>query len=245
MYYDKIIKIYDLIYESIDYQFQTKWVNKYVKQNHLKKKVLDIACGSGKNLYFFNKLKYDVHGCDLSKEMIKITRKRVPQAKVQQCSFKNLKSKENFPLITCFFNSLSYNLTSTEMENTFSRVINILEQEGLFIFDIYLSNKQEEVKGIREYKKEKKYITRTFIGIPKGKKYYSTMVYVYFDGKKTQVIKEESIRGSFSLKEILRIIKRLNLKILYKGEGYWKNKGAGLTTFVLKKEVKKNIKNKR
>ncbi len=123
MYYDTIAHIYDIIYKDLDYQFQVAFVDSYVKNYFLKKKVLDLACGTGKHLYCFHKLHYQTQGMDLSKEMVKLTQKRVPLATVNKGSFLNFKLKEQFPLITCFFNSLTYNLTLVALEKTLRTIL--------------------------------------------------------------------------------------------------------------------------
>lgn len=61
-----------------------------------KSRLLDIGCGYGKDLEHFYRQGCEVYGIDISSEMLKLARERVPQAQLDQSSFENLPYEKGY-----------------------------------------------------------------------------------------------------------------------------------------------------
>ena len=97
--YKELAKYYDLIYRNKDYTLETEYLHKFFKRYNVRK-ILDAACGTGNHdIYLVGR--YNVTGIDLSKELLKIARKKVKGATYYQMNMKNFNLNRQFDAVTC------------------------------------------------------------------------------------------------------------------------------------------------
>lgn len=222
-YYDKIAKIYDLMYTKetgFDHKAQVLWVDQWRKKLNLPKEVVDLACGTGVHLKHFQELKYKSQGIDASKGMLNIAKKRLKNINLKQGYFEDFKLRTGATLITSYFNAMSYNTNQQKLKSTFKNIYNNLKENGLFIFDVFCVDNPKEVFVVKKFETGKIKMSRTIVGVPTSKGFKSTMYYVVSDGKRSEVIFETSLRGAFSENQILENLKKAGFKVLYNGGGY-------------------------
>src|SRR3989339_127825 len=100
------------------------------------KTILDLACGTGSILYYFDQKGFKVCGLDISKEMIASARKKVPNASLSIQDMRYFKLDTKFDVILCLFDSINHLLSIKDWEMTFNTSFNHLNKDGVFIFDI-------------------------------------------------------------------------------------------------------------
>lgn len=129
---------FDDIMSQIDYNDWLEFTLEYLKKND---KVLDLACGSGTLAMLLNTNGYEVDGLDLSESMINIAKEK---AKMNHNNINfyvedmtSFKLDKKYNVITCYFDSLNHLSTYEMVTKTFDRVWEHLEDDGLFIFDIF------------------------------------------------------------------------------------------------------------
>ncbi len=146
--YKKFAGYYDKIYEKLDHKKESdfiKWaVDKYKtsKGNEL----LDVACGTGRHAYFL-KNEFKIMGVDISSEMLKIARKKLPDIYFTNEDMKKLDLGQKFDVIICMFSAMNYNTTLEELERTLNSFYNHLREGGVLIFDLGL-NKENWIEGL-------------------------------------------------------------------------------------------------
>lgn len=222
-YYNKIAKIYDLMYTKetgFDHNAQVLWVDEWRKKLNLPKEIVDLACGTGIHLKYFQDLNYKCLGIDASKGMLTVARKRLKNVDLEQGYFENFKLKNKASLITSYFNAMSYNTNQQKLIATFKNIYSNLSENGLFVFDVFCVDNPKKVFVVKEFKTDKIKMSRTIVGIPTSEGFESTMYYVTYDGKKSEVIFETSLRGAFKEDQILQSLKAVGFKVLYNGGGY-------------------------
>jgi SAM-dependent methyltransferase len=101
--------------------------------------VVDLGCGSGIWAQQLIQAGYDVLGVDISESMIRLARKKAPQAKFIRSSYLDVQ----FPpcdAVTSLGECLCYLFDSkngmSQLTRLFSRVYDALRPGGLFVFDI-------------------------------------------------------------------------------------------------------------
>lgn len=103
------------------------------------REVLDLACGTGGPTIELAKRGYSVTGVDISKEMIKIARKKASKVKVKVYfrvgDMRKIRFKERFDAVLCLFTSINYNITDEAMESTMKCIYRSLKKGGVFIAD--------------------------------------------------------------------------------------------------------------
>ncbi len=102
--------------------------------------VLDIACGEGTFAVEMAKQGYFVTGIDRSGRMLDLGRAKAQTAGVKVNfmlrNMVHLIFDDSFDLATCWFDSLNYIWTTTELLSCFQGVYRALHAGGWFIFDI-------------------------------------------------------------------------------------------------------------
>lgn len=119
---------------KIDYRLWAKYINTLSKTN-IKKNcyLLELSGGTGKLAsILYNEFKKYVL-CDLSKEMLMQNKTTIIPSVC--CSNLSLPFKRKFNLIIMTFDSINYFLTKKQLLHFFSQIFNILENDGIFLFD--------------------------------------------------------------------------------------------------------------
>ncbi|WP_054942546.1 daptide-type RiPP biosynthesis methyltransferase [Paenibacillus ihuae] len=112
------------------------------------RKVLELACGSGRILMHLANRGFSVTGLDLSEDMLKICRKKQAQLPARlssrietvQGDMTDFKLGERFPLIVLSATSISLLRELHDFKRMLGTVERHLEPGGRFIFDYVLSN---------------------------------------------------------------------------------------------------------
>ena len=118
-----------------------KYMPRILRKFRIKTKtLLDLACGDGRFAVMMAKKGMCVVGVDSSAHMLKYARDRARKERVKvafyQQTMEKLSIRNRFDLVTCWFDSLNYLLADTELIKTFMNVHNILNERGIFIFDM-------------------------------------------------------------------------------------------------------------
>jgi len=122
------------------------WINKSIKPNS---KIVDLGCGPGLYDYELGKLGHKVLGIDFNKESINYAQKNKYINDVLEYKYCNylkdtINGKYNVAMMICFdFGAL----IPDEQKILLKKVHNLLEEDGIFIFDVY---GKEEIKHINE-----------------------------------------------------------------------------------------------
>ncbi len=102
--------------------------------------VLDLACGEGTFAVELARRGYRVVGVDISPRMLELARGKAREAGVTvdfiHQDMRSLNLSKKFDLVTCWYDSLNYLLEYEDLERTFANVAEVLNPDGLFIFDM-------------------------------------------------------------------------------------------------------------
>ncbi|MCK5850988.1 MAG: class I SAM-dependent methyltransferase [Kiritimatiellae bacterium] len=103
-------------------------------------KLLDVACGNGAFAIKMAKLGWQVTGIDSSAAQLAIADERLMKSDVSvdfhQTDMRELNSEHEFDLVTCWFDSLNYMLTPTDLTTAFNNAYQTLKPGGFYIFDM-------------------------------------------------------------------------------------------------------------
>lgn len=184
--------------------------------------LLDLACGDARFAVIMAKKGMLVTGVDGSVQMLKYAKERAKKAKVKikfiHQKMQNLSIKDKFDLVTCWFDSLNYLLTKKELYKAFANVSKVLNEDGLFMFDmntIYgLSvNWRKNSPAVIQ---DTKNIFEVHICSPVFKNNTVTLKIIGFlrKGKTWQQIEEIHRERGYKLGEIRKCLKKAQLREL-------------------------------
>lgn len=105
-------------------------------------KILEIGSGDGTNAKYIEKLGYNVTASDIAEDFINATNSK--GIKTIQFNVLKDKIKEKYSAIFCW--RVFVHFTQNDLENTFQKIYNMLNNNGLFIFNVM----NREIKNVED-----------------------------------------------------------------------------------------------
>lgn len=214
--YDTFFKFYDQVMG--DREKSSKDILDFIHEYFPDaKKVLELACGTGSVLKFLAK-RYEIHGLDLSKGMLKVAYEKVPGAKLYHENMVDFTLDEKFDVILCVFDSINHILDFEDWKKLFTNVRDHLSPNGIFIFDI---NTQEKlIRAIKESPWVKPFEENIMImNVVDGGNEVSNWNIKIFQKKENNMyeLHEENIREiSFPIEKIENELKNIYTEVIIK-----------------------------
>jgi SAM-dependent methyltransferase len=102
------------------------------------RRVLDVACGTGKSSLPLIELGYEITACDVSPKMVEVARQRLPlsPSRVFVADMRRLPALPHFDAVTCLDDAVNYLLTEGDVRATFAGIGRALRPGGLLAFDV-------------------------------------------------------------------------------------------------------------
>ncbi|MFO7991598.1 MAG: class I SAM-dependent methyltransferase [Thermoplasmata archaeon] len=145
----RTVESYDIIAESYskntmelsDRDFQEKMIDRTLRSLPHDPHIIDMGCGDGRDTAYLKSKGTDVVGIDLSKNMVRVARKKYPD-----CTFLQMDMRETvFPdgTFDCAWASASIiNLPKNSLNTLEKEVFRILADEGVFAFSFKIGEKE-------------------------------------------------------------------------------------------------------
>lgn len=248
-------QFYDLL--SSDFDLMISWekrlkveapfFEKIFRENKVKK-ILDLACGTGKHSIFFAKCGYEVTGVDNSRKMIEIAKKSTRglyTVKFIKANFLVVypRVKEKFDAIICLGNSLPHLLSKNALRKTLQNIGKLLNPEGIVIFqnrnyDKILSQNLRFMSPNITFRKNERIIFFRVLDFCKNKIIFNLVTYREKGGVWSFQTKSTFLRPIMvkEIEGILRILNFTDLKFFgdYKSNPYRKKASEDLILFARK-----------
>ncbi|RXJ00005.1 class I SAM-dependent methyltransferase [Anaerobacillus alkaliphilus] len=150
MNYNKFAYLYDELMIDAPYNQWVSFVLEITERiGSSKNRVLDLGCGTGNVAIPLSKQGINVTAVDLSEEMLYVAREKSENAGVAiqffQQDMKELDGLGKFDVVLCLCDSINYLHDETDICQTFQKVYNHLNDNGLFIFDVHSVHKVDNV----------------------------------------------------------------------------------------------------
>lgn len=133
---------YDLLYVDKQYDLEVEYVDTLILDSvNNAHTLLDLGCGTGKHSELFCNRGYNVHGIDLSEEMLKIAETKTVNKKDKLCfthsSIQELNLNKEFDVVVSLFHVMSYQSSNEALIQAFKVAKKHLKKGGIFIFDFW------------------------------------------------------------------------------------------------------------
>ncbi len=122
---------------------------------------LDLCCGTGTAVDLLSDLGIQMSGADMSAAMLAVAAKKLQGRKVplhqkilprfRLLDIHDSTKTQQFDLITCFYDSLNYMTTKSDLQMSFRTVYRHLEPGGWFIFDMNTPNAMQTIWSDQVY----------------------------------------------------------------------------------------------
>lgn len=139
-------RYYDLLYRDKDYDGEVRFINGLIqKYAPNAKHILELGCGTGIHAEKLSTVGYNVHGVDLSAEMLKCAEERIqnlPEKEAKRLSFscgdiRQFHGEGRFDVVISLFHVMSYQTKNDDLAAVFNTVKQHLNLKGVFIFDCW------------------------------------------------------------------------------------------------------------
>lgn len=138
--YSDLAEVYEAMYYTFidyekEYEFYSSQLNKYNK-----KSLLEMGCGTGNLASYFINNNYNYCGIDLSKEMLDIAKRKIPEGNFLQADIRNYQSEKKIEGIIMTGRTISYLVSNKDVCSTFKTAYDNLTAAGIFCFDCIDAN---------------------------------------------------------------------------------------------------------
>jgi SAM-dependent methyltransferase len=135
--YASLAPFYDRFTAHHDYESWTLHLEAAALKHGLSgRRLLDVACGTGKSFIPFLNRGYETTACDISPEMLRRAKAKAPDARLVLADMRKMPSLGRFDLITCLDDSLNYLLSAEEVRAAFRGIVENLAPTGICLFDL-------------------------------------------------------------------------------------------------------------
>jgi ubiquinone/menaquinone biosynthesis C-methylase UbiE len=135
--YDALAPAYDLLTEDYEHDRWLAGLIAHAERHGLRgKRVLDVACGTGKSFAPLLDRGYEITGCDISAQMLARASARAPGARLVEADMRALPPLGAFDLVTCLDDALNYVTEEDDLLAVLRGVRRSLSPTGLAIWDV-------------------------------------------------------------------------------------------------------------
>ena len=135
--YEDLAPFYDELTREHDYEAWTSALEAAARRFGVRgRRLLDVACGTGKSFLPFLERGYTVTACDVSVEMAALAAAKAPGADVFVADVRALERLGSFDLITWLDDSVNYLLEQDELEGALESLAANLAPDGVLVFDV-------------------------------------------------------------------------------------------------------------
>ena len=229
MAYGEFAKIYDeLINEDINYDEMVERILEICNLYNVElNDYLDIACGTGNVTIRIAKYFKNIYGVDLSEDMLREAFDKFKEVRIKGkiiCQdMTELSLNKEFDLITSVLDSTNYITNLNDLQNYFNGVYTHLKSNGLFIFDINSYYKLSEILGNNIYTYSEEDVFYTWENVFEDSLLSMFLTFFVKKGDLYERFEEEHLERAYTEKELEQELKKANLEVIAKFDGYTEN----------------------
>ena len=135
--YDAFAPHYDFFTASHDYEAWTASLAALLPHSAAsRRRLLDVACGTGKSFVPMLRRGWSVVGCDASEAMLLEAARKAPGIPLVACDMRRLPRLGSFDVVWCLDDALNYLLDPGQLEQAFAGMRRNLAPGGALLFDV-------------------------------------------------------------------------------------------------------------
>lgn len=146
MVFNAYAEYYDLLYKNKEYAAEAEYVATLLKRHkNGVGSILELGCGTGAHAELLARIGFEVHGIDLSREMLVKAEARkasLPAEVAARLTFshgdvRSVRTGRTYDAVISLFHVMSYQTSNTDFKSAFETVATHLAKGGIFLFDFW------------------------------------------------------------------------------------------------------------
>lgn len=226
--YTGFAQVYDLFMDNVPYQEWGEYLDELFKAHGLAgKTVLDLGCGTGKLTQIMQSKGYDMIGVDNAMDMLEIAVANNPDEilyLLQDMRELELLGKVDAVYSAC--DCLNYILEEEDLLETFRRVGEYLDDQGIFVFDINTEYKYTQLMAdntFAESREDSSFIWENYYDEQEQINEYDLTLFIRQKDELFMRFQELHYQRCYSMDTIERLIKEAGMEIIQVYDGYTSN----------------------
>lgn len=137
--FHRLASFYDDLVGTKDYRAETRFLESLARRlvRSRGRTWLDVACGTGRHLSFLRR-HHAVTGVDVSREMLRVARRRLPGVRLVLGDMRNFRLAETFDVISCLYSAIGHLKTERDLGRTFANFARHLKPGGVAIVEPWI-----------------------------------------------------------------------------------------------------------
>lgn len=229
--YGKFAYIYDELMQDVDYLKWANYVEEIIIENNSEcKKILELACGTGNVTIPMAQKGYNIVGVDISQDMLTIAKNKSIEKNLNllfiEQNMVELKLKEKFDTILSMCDGMNYITDINDLIQVFQNAYDVLEDEGLFVFDISSYYKIKNILGNNTFGENLDDLSYMWENYFDEESSIINMDLTFFikDGKYYRKEEEYHVQKAYKEKEIIEELAKIGFKEIEVYDGFTFNK---------------------
>lgn len=218
--YKELAWLYDRIYHRIfSYRDMFDLIDSFLRP-HGCKRILEVACGTGRLMEILEENGYDVTGLDLSREMLDIARKRCKGELLRQ-DMRDIRVEKPFDALICVGGSFEYMLTDEDVIRALKGFNRALRRGGVLVFDSFDTEKSRQHdfgewrEAVFEYDDMKiTRLSRSSDYIARESTWAVEWEYIIEKGEERRMIKDQTRLRSFDRDQIKGMLENNGFRVI-------------------------------
>ena len=141
MSYSYFAEYYDVLTENVEYEKRAEYfLELFKKHRHNTGLTLDLACGTGSLTLELCRKGVNIFGCDMSVDMLSIAQQKAYEADKNIMficqKMQKLQLLEKIDTCICTLDSLNHLPSMKDVQTTFNKVSQYMNDGGMFVFDM-------------------------------------------------------------------------------------------------------------
>lgn len=217
--YQKFARVYDQIGSDHFSRRMFSYTQRLLARlKYRPRSVLDLACGTGTAAVKWAERGVTVYGIDASEQMLGIAEKKAKEAGVALALSQQEMTAFSLPnrvdLVTCYFDSLNYLLTLSDLTACFKSARRMMYDDSYFIFDVNTPEAMKVLWGSQVYADEIDDVAWIWKNcyFPKVRRAEIKAVFFVRQGETWERFEENHAERGYTITEIRRSLKAAGLK---------------------------------
>lgn len=137
--FHELAEYYDSLLAEKDYRSESERLNALARRygRTANRSWLDVACGTGRHLEFLRRT-HRVAGVDVSPEMLRVARRRLPGVRFVRGDMRRFRLHESFDVVSCLFSAVGHLRTEDDLRRTFVNFARHLNPGGVAMVEPWI-----------------------------------------------------------------------------------------------------------